>query len=136
MEIQRKISKQGKRHAISRFVHAKSDKETIASWRMDLDRILHVFNVRSNIFVWLPLTDLAQTELSVNTHATVSDIHRDVAKTHAIVSEIRQDVTNTQIVVSGIHHNMLESRERADDHRRPVSDICVPPTVEQSLTAA
>ena len=130
MEIQRKIAKQGKRHAISRFVHAKSDKEAIAGWRMDLNRILHVFNVRSNVSVRLPLTDLAQTELSVNTHATVSEVHRDVAKTHTIVSELRQDVTNTHIVVSGIHRSMLESQERADDHRRPVSDTCVPPAVE------
>ena len=45
-EIQRSIIKRGKRSAISRLFHAKDDKETIAGWRSDLIRILHVFNVR------------------------------------------------------------------------------------------
>ena len=44
--IQRNIIKQGKRNSISRHIHAKSDKEIIASWRSDLNRILQVFNVR------------------------------------------------------------------------------------------
>jgi hypothetical protein len=35
------------RNRFSRLVHAKNDKETIASWRLDLNRILHIFNVRS-----------------------------------------------------------------------------------------
>ena len=46
-EIQRNIIKRGKRSAISRLFHAKEDKETIAAWRLDLNRILHVFNVRT-----------------------------------------------------------------------------------------
>jgi len=44
--IQRKVVEQGKRNVISRHLHAKDDKEKIAAWRMDLVRILHVFNVR------------------------------------------------------------------------------------------
>ena len=46
-EIQRDAVKQGKRNAISRLLHAKDDKDTIATRRLDLNRILHVFNVRS-----------------------------------------------------------------------------------------
>ena len=46
-EIERKIIKQGGRHAISRLFHAKNDKETIAGWKLDLNRILHIFNVCS-----------------------------------------------------------------------------------------
>ena len=46
-EIQRKVNKQRKRRPFARFVRAKDDKDTIAAWRMDLNRILHVFNVRS-----------------------------------------------------------------------------------------
>ena len=45
------------RNAASRIFHAKSDKGTIAAWRSDLDRILHVFNVRSTGYaVWLLLS--------------------------------------------------------------------------------
>jgi hypothetical protein len=46
-EIQRNIIKRGKRNAISRLYHANDDKKAIATWRLDLDGILHVFNVRS-----------------------------------------------------------------------------------------
>jgi len=44
-EIQKNVVKRGKRSGVSRMFHAKSDKETIATWRLDLNRILHVFNV-------------------------------------------------------------------------------------------
>jgi len=50
-EIQRSVIERGKRNVVSRHFHAKNDKETIAGWRQDLDRILRVFNVRSAISV-------------------------------------------------------------------------------------
>jgi len=46
-EIQRHIIKRGKRNAVSRRYYARNDKRAIATWRLDLDGILHVFNVRS-----------------------------------------------------------------------------------------
>jgi hypothetical protein len=46
-EIQRKIIKKGKRNAASRLLHAKNDKEMIATWKSDLNKILLVFNARS-----------------------------------------------------------------------------------------
>ena len=46
-EIQKRIVKQGKRNAILQHLHARNDKERIAAWRLDLVRILQVFNVRS-----------------------------------------------------------------------------------------
>ena len=49
-EIQGNVSKQDKRNVISRHFHAKNDKERIAAWKLDLNRILHVFNVRSIVF--------------------------------------------------------------------------------------
>jgi hypothetical protein len=49
-EIQAKIIKQSERNAVSRLLHAKNDRETIAGWKSELNRILHVFNVRSVIF--------------------------------------------------------------------------------------
>ena len=41
------ITKQGKRNVISRHLRAKSDKEKTAAWRLDLDKMLQVLNVRS-----------------------------------------------------------------------------------------
>jgi hypothetical protein len=46
-EIQRKVIKQSGRNAVSRFLHAKNDGGAIAGWKLDLNRILHVFNVCS-----------------------------------------------------------------------------------------
>jgi len=50
-EIERKVIKQSKRSAISQYFHAQNDKEQIAAWRSDLNRILQVFNVRSIILI-------------------------------------------------------------------------------------
>ena len=44
-EIQGKIDEQAGRNAISRILHAKNVKEMVVTWRMDLNRILDVFNV-------------------------------------------------------------------------------------------
>ena len=46
-DIQRNLDKWGKRSAVSQHFHAKNDKEKIAAWKSELDRILQVFNVRS-----------------------------------------------------------------------------------------
>jgi hypothetical protein len=54
--IQRRIIKQGKRNVDLRHLHAKNDKEKIAAWKLDLIRIVDVFNVRSIIPIWLLLT--------------------------------------------------------------------------------
>jgi len=50
-DIQGKLVKWGGRGAISRHLRAKDDKKTIATWRLDLDKILQVFNVRSVLAV-------------------------------------------------------------------------------------
>ena len=46
-EIQRHITKRGRRNAISRLYHARDDKEAISAWNLDLEGILGVFNVCS-----------------------------------------------------------------------------------------
>ena len=58
-EIQRKIVKRGGRNAVSRHLHAKSDKEAIATWRSDLNRILLVFNVRPPPFLFGLFADIS-----------------------------------------------------------------------------
>ena len=105
-EIQRNIIKRGKRNGISRHFHAKNDKEAITTWRSDLTRILHVFNVRFVASVRPSLTFRIQTELAINTHVVVSDIHCDVVDTQAVVSDIRRDVMSTQAVVSDVHQGV------------------------------
>ena len=104
-----KVIEKGGRNLFSRLVHAKDDKDTIASWRLDLNRILHIFNVRPVVFVWLSPTVHFQTELAIDTNANVSDIRRDVTNTHTLVSDI--------------HHNMLQSQGGDDGQRRSVGAI-------------
>ena len=94
--IQEKITKKGGRNSLSRLAHAKNDKETIASWKLDLNRILHVFSVRFVISAWSLPTIHPQTELAINAHTKLADIHRDI----------------------------LKGQEGADDQHRSVSDIC------------
>ena len=48
-EIQGNIVKRSKRNAISRRYHAKDDKEAIAVWSLDLNRIRRIIDVRSTI---------------------------------------------------------------------------------------
>ena len=121
--IQRHSIERGKRNAISRRYHAKDDKEAIATCRLDLKRILHISNVCFLTSLWPLLTRRVQTELRMNTHATVPDIHQDAANKHTIasdvhhdipstettVSDVRHDVSNTHLIVSGIRSNRLKS---------------------------
>ena len=55
-EIQRGVVRGGNRNAISRIFHSKNDQAEIAAWRLDLNRILHIFNVRSITFARPRLT--------------------------------------------------------------------------------
>jgi hypothetical protein len=50
-EIRRKIIKKDKRNLLTRFFHSKNDKEVIATWKADLNRVLHIFNVRSAVSI-------------------------------------------------------------------------------------
>ena len=45
-EIQEKVAEKGRRNVPSRLVYAKGDKDLIARWKSDFDRILRVFTVR------------------------------------------------------------------------------------------
>ena len=140
-EIQRNIIKRGKRNPISRRYHAKGEKEAIATWRLDLDRILHLFNVCSITCILPLLTCRFQAELVISTYPTRSDIRHDVTNAHATgsgayhdipntestVPNIRSDVSNTQPIVSyvqsdianahatafGVHRDKPKSREDA-----------------------
>ena len=62
-EIQTKVIKQSGRNAAFRLFHARNDKEIIAAWKSELNRILVVFNVCS-VPSCLDLADLPLSRLS------------------------------------------------------------------------
>ena len=78
--IREKIIKRSGRNVVSRLLHAKNDKETIATWKLGLNRILHVFNVRSVVSTLALLVTAFQTELAVSAHVTMSDMRQDLSK--------------------------------------------------------
>ena len=88
---------------VSRLFHAKSDREIIASWKAELNRILLVFNVRSIVLAWSSLTVSFQTELVVNIHVAVSDIRHDVSK-------IREESSGQVRSVSASHTRSIFGR--------------------------
>ena len=66
-DIQKKLVKWVKRNPVSRRLHAKKTKEKIAAWRMDLEKILQVFNVRSVAWV-MPVADFSLSEGTYDKH--------------------------------------------------------------------
>jgi hypothetical protein len=122
-EIQRKIIKQNERNAVSRLFHAKSDKDAIAAWRRNLNRILHVFNVRFTTLSPQLLIICFQTELAINTNVAVADVCHDVMNTNNIVSDVRHNVANTHNMVSGIRNVVSDTHSVVSDSHIVISDI-------------
>ena len=58
--IERKIVMRGERNVLSRLFHATNDKDTIVGWKQDLNKILHIFNVR--------LVDLSSFAITESSH--------------------------------------------------------------------
>lgn len=118
-EIKRDIIVLNGRSTIANVVYSKSNKEKIAAWRAELDRILQVFKVRSITTLSASLIIRLQTELAINTNVTVTDIQCDIANTKAIVSDT---------------HRMVKRSERTDGRNASVSGRCVLTITEQFLT--
>ena len=85
--------KRSGRNPVSRLFHAKDDAGAIAAWKLDLNRILHVFNVCSPRS-WLVAANYSQTELAMNTHTIVADMHQNMLRT-------REDTESRSPAVSG-----------------------------------
>lgn len=98
VSIQKDVVKQGKRNTASRLLRAKGDKETIAAWRKDLTRVLHIFNVRSDGCILHSLMARPQTELAISTHMIVADIHRRVLINQEVASGQRPSVSETYCI--------------------------------------
>jgi len=120
-EIRENIIKRGRRNVISRHYHVKDDKEAIATWRLDLNRVWRVFNVRSVIYVWPLLTVRFQTELGIDTRATGSGARQDAANKPSIFSDVTPEVGNTRTTASDIHHTALKSRKGTGGQNQAVS---------------
>ena len=99
-EIQRNVTKQSKRNPVSRLFHAKVDKDAITAWRVELNRILHVFNVRSFASQFLLLTVCLQTELAINTHVVISETHNIVSDIHRTIAKHQEGTDGSSQSVS------------------------------------
>ena len=93
-KIQGKIIKRGKRSIFSRALHTKDDVKAAAAWRLDLDKIRRVFEVRSSACVRRLLTFSSQTELTINTDV---NIPHSISETHTTVSGLDNDTSNTGV---------------------------------------
>ena len=108
------------RNPLSRIFYANKDRATIAAWRSDLDRILHIFEVRSIVdYLVTPLMVHPQTELALHTNVAVADI--------------REDVANTRELVSDMHRTMLKGQEGPDIRNQMVGDYNVLFSIQKSL---
>jgi len=130
-EIQREIVKRGNRNTISRLFPA-NDKEAIATWRSNLNRVLHVFDVCSVTFVWLLPMFPFQTELGIKAHVTTSDmphdianaytigsaVHRDIPNADATTPDVLYDVSKTRAIISGVRNGVGDARTTDSDVNR------------------
>ncbi|KAF9791217.1 hypothetical protein BJ322DRAFT_435798 [Thelephora terrestris] len=104
-EIERKVKEESKRNVALRLLHAKSDKDKIAGWASDLNKILQIFN----------------TELAIDTNVAVSGTYNIVSGTHNIVSGTHNIVSDTQNVVSDTQNVVSDTHNVVSDIRRIVA---------------
>ena len=144
-EVQKNITeRRGKRRVISRRLHAKDDKEAIAAWKLDLDKILHTFNVRSTTSVRPSLDLCFQAELGTNQHTTVSGTQQNAANTHTIIPTVHPNTLgpgpvapvicinapNTHPIVPGTNRNGSKSGGDTDGQNQVVSTARTLPVAE------
>lgn len=80
----------------------------IATWRLDLNKILCVFDVGSITSVWPPPTVFFQAELATTTHPVVSNIGRDAVNTQVTAPEHQRDAPNNYTILSNIQRAVLK----------------------------
>ena len=140
-EIQTNVIERGKRNPISRRLHKKDDNKAIATWRLDLNRVLQVFNVCFVTSILSLLKFRFQTEFErntcadirhdvANTHATISGIHHDPPNPDNIVPDAHHDVLNTHAVVPDIHPDTLKIHEDTNSKNPEVSACCATHVLE------
>ena len=115
-DIQGKIIKKNERNVVARAFYARSDKDAIAAWEQEFDKILQIFQVRPLCFVWHSLKGSFQAELAVNTHVAVTGGRREVAS-------INQKFTN-------MHRDILAIKEGVSNNQRSVCQTYSSPMKE------
>ena len=127
-EIRRHLVKCGKRNPISRRYHAKDDEELIATWGLEFNRILRVFNVCSVLSVWQLPTHCFQAKPVID---PISGARQDAPnKHHSTVPDPRSNVANVHPATSDVRRNELKSREGAGSQNPAVSTPDTPPAIE------
>ena len=138
--IQKRIVKWGKRNPLSRRLHVKDDEEAIVSWRLDLDKIRRVLDVRSFNWARSLLTFRSQAELATRTDVDVSEIQHEVSNANVtppdprpdvlstlVVPEVRRDISNTNAVSSDVHHDVVPIHSVASEVQHdPVNVHTIP----------
>ena len=114
-EIQRNIIKQGKRNPISQRYHAKDDKEAITTWRLRLDIVRHIFNVRSVTSARPLLTIRLQKEFGVNTRTTVSSTDQDSVKKNTVATDIHRGISDAEGTVPRVRSDVSNACRKGGD---------------------
>jgi len=132
-DIQRKLVKWNKLNVVCRHFLAKKEKKTVAGWRLGLENILQIFNVRSVAQV-MTVADFppqnALTTNTINTDPGVSAASHDVTNTHTIVPGVQNDVVNAPSIVPGNHRNALKRPGGTHGQNPMVSIFRILPAVE------
>jgi len=103
----------------------------ITAWKLDLYRILHVFNVRPIASAWATLTAHFQTELVTNTDVAISKIRRNTIE----ADTMRTRTLETHTVVPVTHRTVVASQKANGNKKWSVSIVCNLPITESMLTA-
>ena len=94
----------------------------LAGWKLDLNRILHIFNVRSVVSTWTLLIIPFQTELVMNVHVAVSGIRQDVSKMLMVAQAQTRSAAST-IKGSSTLHLYLALGSRPRRRQGPFLDV-------------
>lgn len=130
VEIQRNITQRGKRNPLSKRYHEKDDKEAIAAWRLNLNGVRQVFNVRSVTPAWPLLTVYSQKELGINMRTTASSALQDSVKKRTIATGIHRDVLNAEIMVPQVRRDVSSTyRQGVDGENQAVGAARTQPTI-------
>ena len=99
VDIQRRVDEKYSRDTFSGIFYTQNDKNTIAAWKDDLDRLLHIFNVRSVGSASPSLTTPFQTELAIDTNVAATETDRKVTDMHQDVLAIKESVAGKHFSV-------------------------------------
>ena len=122
--IQKHILRRGKRAIVPQFFRAKDDEKLVAAWRLDLDEIRRVFDVRPFTFIRRSLVPQfeQQTEFATGTDIiSISDAGYTAPEIDATVSEVGNESVGPGTTASEIQDRYaFESCEDTDVRKQAV----------------